>query len=74
MKKGVDHALFRRMVADNSTGDLVEDRLQWLRPPYGVKELARRQKAKKAAKKARAKQHMVAAIERRHRQRRSARA
>lgn len=72
MRKGIDHALFRKAVVDRE-GNVVEDKLVMLRPAHGVKELNRRYKAGKAARKVRRKQYLAAAIERRHRQRRSAR-
>lgn len=53
MRKGVDLALFRKVRVDNNTGKIVEDRLVWRRPAFGVKELARRKKARKAARIAR---------------------
>lgn len=53
MRKGIDHALFRKVKVDNTTGKVVEDRLVSVRPPHGVKELKRRHAARKAAKQAR---------------------
>jgi hypothetical protein len=53
MKKGVDQALFKKVVVDNNTGKIVSEALLMLRPPYGVKELKRRYLANKAAKQAR---------------------
>jgi hypothetical protein len=53
VKKGVDWALYRKVVVNKQTGEIASDKLGWLRPPYGIKELNRRHKAKKAAKQAR---------------------
>lgn len=74
MKKGIDKALFREVKVDNTTGKVVSERLVMRRPAHGIKVLAARAVAKRAAKKTRQKQHLIAAVERRHRKRRSARA
>lgn len=53
MRKGIDSALFRKVVLDKRTGEVVEDRYLMTRPAHGLKELKRRHAAKKAAKQAR---------------------
>ncbi len=53
MRKGIDHALFNKVIVDNNTGKVVVDKMVSLRPAHGIKDLARRHAAKKAAKQAR---------------------
>jgi hypothetical protein len=54
VKKGVDPVLFRVMKRNNKTGEVIDTgNRKWQRPPYGVKELARRRAAAKRAKASR---------------------
>lgn len=52
MRKGIDNALFRRVVLDRE-GNIVADRVIMTRPTHGVKALRKRHAAAKVSKAAR---------------------
>jgi len=53
VRKGVDHFLARVVKVNNHTGEIVDEKLRWVRPSHGHKVLAQRHKARMARKQAR---------------------
>jgi hypothetical protein len=53
VKKGIDVVLFKAVTINKRTGKIHKTKLAWRRPEHGIKVLAARAKAKKAAKQAR---------------------
>ena len=53
MRKGIDHALFRKVVVDKISGEIVSDKLVMTRPAHGVKVLKARKAARKVARASR---------------------